>query len=577
MSLQMKALQRLKPYLKPHLWLIVTSGLLAIPLSALRLGPAPLLKYLTDDVFIKKDMHLLRIVPFAVVGIYILNFIVRFPHYYLLRVVIAKVDQKLKNDLNEHLLGLSADYFTAQSTGNLMSRVASDPQYISGGLAQINILIREPITLLFLFSYAFYLNWRLTLIVLIIIPPLGYVFSTTGKHLKRYIRHLQEVNAELYSTLQESFVGIRVIKMFRLEKYVRKKFRDNSEKFTQVSLKTAVVEEASHPTVELVTGIAIAALAYFGGAQVIAGRMTPGDFFAFVATFAMMMNPIRTMNDLNIKLTAAAAASSRIFDLFDWKPTVVEALDPVSVREFKNEIVFNQVSFAYPDAPQRAILNNVQFRIGRNEIVALVGPSGAGKSSVVSLLPRIFDVTSGQIEIDGVDIRKFALDDLRKLISVVSQDVFLFNDTIEENIRCGKLSASKEEIREAARKAHAFDFIETLPEGFQAIIGDRGQKLSGGERQRISIARAFLRESPILILDEATSSLDTKSERAVQVALDELMKNRTTLIIAHRLSTIQNADHILVLKDGSIVERGNHAQLLDLGGEYANFHGLGVK
>lgn len=235
------------------------------------------------------------------------------------------------------------------------------------------------------------------------------------------------------------------------------------------------------------------------------------------------------------------------------------------------------MTFAYPDAPQRVILNEVNFRIARNEVVALVGPSGAGKSSIVSLLPRIFDVTKGQIEIDGVDIRKFALDDLRKLISVVSQDVFLFNDTIEENIRCGRLSATKEEIREAARKAHALDFIESIPDGFQAVIGDRGQKLSGGERQRISIARAFLREAPILLLDEATSSLDTKSERAVQIALDELMKNRTTLIIAHRLSTIQNADHILVLKDGSIVERGSHTELLEIGGEYANFHGIGVK
>ena len=299
------------------------------------LGPAPLLKYLTDDVFIKKDMHLLRLVPIAVVGTYILNFIVRFPHYYLLRVVIAKVDQKIKNDLNEHLLGLSADYFTAQSTGNLMSRVASDPQYISGGLAQINILIREPVTLLFLFCYAFYLNWRLTLIVLIVIPPLGWVFSATGRNLKRYIRRLQEVNADLYATMQESFVGIRVIKMFRLEKYVRKKFRDNAEKFTQVSLKTAVLEETSHPTVELVTGLAIAALAYFGGLQVITGRMTPGDFFAFVATFAMMMNPIRTMNDLNLKLTAATAACGRIFELFDWKPTVVEVTNPVPSKSSK--------------------------------------------------------------------------------------------------------------------------------------------------------------------------------------------------------------------------------------------------
>jgi subfamily B ATP-binding cassette protein MsbA len=276
-----------------------------------------------------------------------------------------------------------------------------------------------------------------------------------------------------------------------------------------------------------------------------------------------------------MKLHGAAAACGRIFEVFDWRPSLHEAANPARFGEFRDSIRFEGVRFAYPDAPAREVLHGVSFSLPRGKVVALVGASGAGKSSIVSLLPRIFDVTGGAIRVDGRDIRELDLEDLRRQIAVVSQDVFLFNDTIEENIRCGRLSATRDEIREAARRAHALEFIERLPEGFATVVGDRGQKLSGGERQRISIARAFLRGAPILLLDEATSSLDSASERAVQEALDELMQDRTTLIIAHRLSTVRSADRILVLKEGAVVEEGKHDELLRLGGEYSRFHQLG--
>jgi subfamily B ATP-binding cassette protein MsbA len=290
----------------------------------------------------------------------------------------------------------------------------------------------------------------------------------------------------------------------------------------------------------------------------------------------MMMNPVRMLNDVNIKLSQAAAACDRIFELFDWKSNLHQPSNPLRANQVKSGLSVENISFYYPDAPQRSVIKNVSFEIPRGHAVALVGPSGAGKSSLVSLLPRIFDVTSGSIKIDDQDIRNLNLDDLRRMIAVVSQDIFLFNDTIEENIRCGRLSASHHEILDAARKAHALEFIQALPDGFKTNIGDRGQKLSGGERQRLSIARAFLRQAPILILDEATSSLDSQSERAVQSALDELMRDRTTLMIAHRLSTIRNADLILVLRDGEVVERGTHADLIALNGVYAKFHELPI-
>ncbi len=572
----MKSLKRLLPYVRPHLSLILASALLAIPLSAIRLGPAPVVRYLLDHILVQKDMTKLILFPFALIGLYLVNFVVRFAHYFLLRIVIIRVNQKLKNQIFHHLMGLSADYFSSHSTGTLISRTSSDPQYIDSGLSCINVIIREPITLLFLLGYALYLNWRLTVITFLIIPALAWVFSITSKRLKSYLSKITLVNARIISALQESYSGVRIIKTFRLEKYVYKRFRTETEHFSELLIKTSLIEEAAHPLVELLSAVALAPVIYFGGLQVMSGKMTPGDLFAFFTVFAMMMNPVRMLNDVNIKLSQAAAACDRIFELFDWKSNLHQPSNPLRANQVKSGLSVENISFYYPDAPQRSVIKNVSFEIPRGHAVALVGPSGAGKSSLVSLLPRIFDVTSGAIKIDNQDIRNLNLDDLRRMIAVVSQDIFLFNDTIEENIRCGRLSASHNEILDAARKAHALEFIQALPDGFKTNIGDRGQKLSGGERQRLSIARAFLRQAPILILDEATSSLDSQSERAVQSALDELMRDRTTLMIAHRLSTIRNADLILVLRDGEVVERGTHADLIALNGVYAKFHELPI-
>ncbi len=565
----MKSLIKLAPYLKPHWRLIVLSMVLALPMAALRSSPVLLVKQLIDDLLVSRDPQKLVTVPLLVIGVFIANFVVRFIHYFALRVVVARIDQKMKNDLFAHLMGLSADYFTTKSSGELISRVGTDPILVDQGVWQLNSMVREPVQLIILIVGVFYIDWRLSLITIAIFPPLIAIFAVSGKAVKRYIRKQQEEQGRMFGTLQESFTGFRVIKAFKLEPYVLGRFFRQSDLFTKHLMKTAIFEETSHPLVELVTAIAVAALVYVGGSRVLSGHLTQGELLSFFTAFALMTNPIRTLNDINLKLNSAAGACDRLNEIFSWKSRLVESQNPAELKDFKDEIVFDQVHFAYPDEPNREILAGIHFKLQKGKSVALVGASGAGKSSLVTLLPRIYDVTAGHIRIDGHDLRDLEIMQVRELVSVVSQDVFLFNDTIEENIRCGRLDATFEEIVEAAKQAHAYDFIQTLPDGFKTIIGDRGQKLSGGERQRVSIARAFLRRSPILILDEATSALDSKSERTVQSALETLMKNRTVIMIAHRLSTIRNADEILVLDAGQIIERGTHTQLSKIDGPYS--------
>lgn len=570
----MSALRKLSPFLAPYKWYFIGAALLAIPLAGINAANVYLMQQVTDGFLVAKDVQKLIFVAKFYVLIYTANLFIRFAHYYLIRIVVARVSQKLKSDLFEHLASLSADYFTNQTTGKLVTRTIQDPHLIEGGIGAFGMLLREPLKFIWLVTLAVMISPKLSFIMLVIGVCLGVLFQLSGKHLKRYIGKISTENSNLSSWVQESFTGIRIVQVFRLEKFVRKKFRDINERVTQVHLKTARLEEFSHPLVEWLTSIAISLALYFGAQEIIHDQLTAGQFISFIGAFALAMQPLRSFNEINIRLNQASGACDRIFEIFGWKPSLTISQSPKQFPKDFSEIHLDNVWFSYPDDPNRFVLKGVNFKVKKGQRVALVGASGSGKTSLAGLLPRLFDVKRGAVRVDGVDIRDFALEDLRKVVSVVSQDVFLFDDTIEENIRCGRFSASKGEIIDAARRAYALEFIEASPHGFDTMIGERGQKLSGGQRQRLSIARAFLRESPILILDEATSSLDTASERAVQQALEELMANRTALVIAHRLSTIQNADLIVVMKEGQVVEAGKHAELLDRGEEYARLHQL---
>ncbi len=561
-------LRALKPYLWPDKNWLMFSLVMAIPLSLLRTGPIPLVKILIDEILLKKDTSKLIYVPFAIIGLYTINLFVRFLHYYSIRIAVVNTNRRVREKMYEHLIGLSADYFSEKRSGALLSRVTADPFQLDSGISSLNVLIREPVLFLVLFGYALYTNWRLTLLTLTIVPALGWVFSRSGKYIKGKIVEYQEWNGESYSSAQEAISGIRVIHLYNLAGSQVRKYSDQLGTITRLLLRISKMEEIAGPVVELITSVSIALILYFGGKAVLYGEMTSGDLVGFFTAFGMMVNPIRSLSDINSKMNTASASMERIQEFLSWQPRIRDRENALRVNSIERGIEFNGVGFHYPDSPERPVITDVSFSLPLGSTVALVGQSGSGKSSIVQLITRLYDVSSGSILIDGNDLRDLALDSWRDQVAVVSQDVFLFHDTIFQNILMGRPGATAEEVREAARKAHALDFIQRLPKGFDTLVGDRGIKLSGGERQRISIARAFLKDSKCLILDEATSNLDNESEKIVQKALEELMENRTTLIIAHRLSTIRDADEILVLKEGRILERGTYESLLARPGEF---------
>ena len=562
------SLKTLKPYLWPHKKWLIFSLLMAFPLSALRAGPIPLVKYLVDDILVKKDPDQLLLFPIAFIGLYLLNLFVRFFHFYSIRIAVVRTNQAVRERLNEHLISLSPDFFSEKRAGELISRVTADPMQLDQGIASINVLIREPITFIALFGYALYSNWKLTVLTLTIVPALGLIFGKSGEFVKSRIAEYQARNAENFSVVQETIGGIRVLQLFNLQNTRISKFNQQMNELTRLLLRISRIEELASPMIELVTSFAIALILYFGGRAVLRNEISSGDLLAFFASFGLMINPIRQLTDINSKLHSAAAAMDRINDFLSWTPKVRSPENAVGVNSIRRGIEFKNISFQYPDSTDRKVLDQVSFVLPFGKTVALVGQSGSGKSSIVQLMTRMYDVTDGAILVDGQDLRTLDLKSWRDLVSVVSQDVFLFHDTIYENILMGKPGASREEVEIAAKRAYALEFINRLPQGFDTLVGDRGVKLSGGERQRISIARAFLKNSPCLILDEATSNLDNESEKIVQQSLESLMEHRTTLVIAHRLTTIRNADLIVVLKQGRILESGTYSSLVEKGGEF---------
>jgi subfamily B ATP-binding cassette protein MsbA len=528
--------------------------------------------YLQD--FLPHHFHnVWTVIAVAVIGVTLIKGLSEFSATYLINFVGHSVVRDLRNLLYSRIIEQSMAFFSKNPTGSLMSAVTSDIEKIQSAASQGSAdFLREIFTLLFLAAVIFYLDARLALVSLLLVPFVIFPSSKLGRYIRKSSRYSQDKMAEINNVLQETFSGIRIVKAFGMESFEVDKFKAATRRLLKINLRWVRAYAATSPLMELLGAVTIAGLLLYERNQILHHQQTAGGFVAFVVALIKMYEPVKRLTGVNNAFQQALGASEQVFRYLDVPSEIRDRPHAVTLPAFEKEIRFERVCFDYE--PGLPLLRDVNLRIRKGEVVAIAGSSGAGKTSLANLIPRFFDVTSGGILIDGHDLREVKASSLRAQIGIVTQETILFNDTVFNNICYGRQPRHKDEVEKAARAALAHDFIMEMPQGYQTLIGERGQRLSGGQRQRIAIARALLKNPPLLILDEATSELDTESEMLVQKALSNLMTGRTVLVIAHRLSTVRRADRIVVLDRGTISEIGTHADLVSRGGIYQRLHEL---
>ncbi|MFO7713900.1 ABC transporter ATP-binding protein [Desulfosarcina sp.] len=525
-----------------------------------------MIKPVIDDIFVNKDTTGLLLLPLLVIVIFMVNGLGRYGQEYFMNFVGEDIIRRLRNQLYDRIQDLSLAFFQKERTGTLMSRITNDVNILKAMVSTaVTGSLRDVATIVGLTAVIFYQNWRMAIIAFFILPVAFWPIFILGRKVRRVSTGCQQAMAELNAFLHETFAGNKIVKAFSMEQHEKQRFFDQTQRLFNLEIKGVKVRALSSPIMEFFGGLGIAFVIWYGGSEVIDGKTTPGTFMSFLACVLLLYDPVRKLSHLNNAIQQGLAAADRVFDIIETPSDIRDPDSPVPIIPGPHEVRFEAVHFSYGE---KDVLKGIDLRIDKGQVLALVGMSGGGKSTIANLIPRFFDVTGGHIRIDGIDVREIAVADLRRQIAIVTQEPILFNETVRDNIAYGRPDATEDQIVAAAKAAFAHDFILRYPNGYDTMIGELGGRLSGGEKQRLCIARALIKNAPILILDEATSSLDSEAEGIVQKALENLMHGRTTVVIAHRLSTIAGADRIAVIVNGNIVEEGTHASLLSRNGEY---------
>ncbi|CCK79777.1 ABC transporter ATP-binding protein [Desulfobacula toluolica] len=527
-----------------------------------------LVKPVMDDIFIRQNRDMLLLIPGLAILVFFLKGAGSYGSEYFMNYIGENIIRFFRDSLYEKITDLPISFIHKEKTGALMSRITNDVNIVKGmvSTAVINVF-RDFFSVIAFLFVIFYRDWQLALGAFIVLPLAFYPIVLFGRRVRKFSTGTQETMADLNSFLHETFTGSKIIKIFNLQVFEKNRFKEKTRELFRLEMKKVVAKALSSPVMEFLGGLGIAFIIWFGGIRVINGTSTPGTFFSFLTAVMMLYDPVKKLSKLNNTIQEGIASATRIFDVLEEPSVIMEKENPEILEGSSFDVEFDNVGFSY-NKNEASALNDINLKVAPGEVLALVGMSGGGKTSLVNLVPRLYDVTTGSVFIAGKNVKDLSIKSLRDHISIVTQEPILFNESVKDNIRYGKMDATDLEIENAAKAAFAYDFIQGFPNGFDTVIGELGSRLSGGEKQRICIARALIKDAPILILDEATSALDSEAEQVVQKALENLMRGRTSFVIAHRLSTINYASRVILLKDGAIKEQGTHEELMALKGDY---------